>query len=112
MQPLERALISFFSQIARKNATQLENLKLETSFELDNQSWRFTLPDLFSFLYNKSEDFCDIDYRQFRVLLFNTQINKAIKIYGAQIVIAENKSKVDNSLYALIWHSNEKSATS
>jgi hypothetical protein len=103
MRNIERDLISFFEQVAQKNERHLKKLKQEKIFSIKNESWTFTLPNLYIFLQNQGGAFRNINYLQFRKLIFNSPINQVIKLYGAEITIGENKTKVDNSIYTLIW---------
>ncbi len=107
MQAIERALVSFFEQVAKKDLVRLATLKQEKRFTVDEDRWYFTLPDLHRFLQHRDALFGGIDYRQFRQLIFNSPINQTTKLYGAEIVIADNLGKVDTSRYALVWHAKD-----
>lgn len=103
MQTIERALVSFFERVARKNKDQLKKLQQERCFSVEEGCWRFTLPDLHSFLQRQEDVFSHIDYKQFRRLIFSSNINQTTKLHGAEIIIADNRNKVDKSNYALVW---------
>jgi hypothetical protein len=105
MQAIERALISFFEQVARKNKECLEKLEQEKRFSLEQGRWCFTLPDLHLFLQQQDDAFSTVDYAQFRQLIFRSPINQAIKLFGAEITIIDNRAKVDQSGYAMVWPS-------
>jgi hypothetical protein len=105
MQAIERALISFFEQVVKEDKDQLRKLKQEQCFSVEQGQWRFTLPDLFFFLRHQEDVFNSIDYKQFRQLIFNSPINQTVKLLGAKITIADNRDKVDQSTYALVWQS-------
>ena len=94
MQNIQQALISFFEQVAQKNNVQLEKLKHEQCFSVEQSGWQFTLPDLYSYLQHQNV-----------AIIFNSPINQTVKLHGAEIVIAENLNKVDKSTYALVWPS-------
>ena len=104
MQATEKALISFFEQVASKNKALLTKIKIEQSFDVDNEKWQFTLPNLHSFLQNQHDEFSSIDYIAFRNILFNCPINQTVKLHGAVINISDNQAKVDKSRYALTWN--------
>jgi len=104
MQTIEQALISFFEQVAQKDRTQLKKLKQQQCFSLELERWRFTLPDLHSFLRHQDAIFSSIEYKQFRQLIFNSPINQTVKLHGAEITITDNQANVDKSGYALVWH--------
>ena len=107
MQNNQQALISFFEQVAQKNSSQLKKLKQQQCFSVENNCWRFTLPNLFSFLQHQNDAFINIEYKQFRQLIFNSLINQTVKLHGAEITIAENRNKVDKSTYALVWQTGK-----
>ncbi len=104
MQSTEKVLISFFEQVALKNKTLLSKLKLEQCFDVDNERWQFTLPNLHTFLQKEDDAFNCVDYVAFRKILFNCPINQTVKLYGAEINISDNQTKIDKSRYALIWN--------
>lgn len=104
MQSTEQALTSFFEQVALKNKTLLSKLEHEQCFDVDNESWQFTLPNLHTFLQKEDDMFNCIDYVAFRRILFNCPINQTVKMHGAEINISDNQAKIDKSHYALIWN--------
>lgn len=105
MQSIEQALISFFVRAARKDKTQLDKLKREQRFLVGQERWCFTLPDLYSFLQRQDDVFRGVNYKQFRRAIFNSPINQTVKSYGAEVIITDNRAKVDQSRYALVWQS-------
>lgn len=107
MQDIQQALISFFEQVALKNNAQLDKLKQQQCFSIDMNCWQFTLPDLYSYLQQQVIATSNIEYKEFRQLIFNSPINQTVKSHGAKIIIKENLNQVDKSTYALIWNSPE-----
>jgi hypothetical protein len=105
MQAIEQALISFFERVAQRDERQLEKLRLEQRFSVEKRCWHFTLPDLYYFLQGQDDVFNRIGYKQFRHLIFDCPINQTVKLFGAEITITENRAKVDQSRYALVWQS-------
>lgn len=103
MQAVEQALISFFEHVAQQDEAQLQKLRQEPCFSLEQQRWCFSLPDLYFFLQHQDDVFSGIDYKQFRQLIFNSPINQTAKSFGAKIIITNNQAKVDQSSYALVW---------
>lgn len=103
MQQTEEALLSFFNQVALKNAAILVTLKSEQCFDINAERWQFKLPDLYTFLQHKENAFAHIDYNSFRKILFNCPINQTVKSNGGEIIITENHSDVDKSRYTLVW---------
>jgi len=107
LQDIQQALISFFEQVALKNNAQLDKLKQQQCFSIDINGWQFTLPDLYSYLQQQVIATSNIEYKEFRQLIFNSPINQTVKSHGAIIIIKENLNQVDKSTYALIWNSPE-----
>ncbi len=104
MNSLEDMLTEFFSCVAQKDPKLIKKLNSQGTFSISKSHWQFTLPNLFDFLQlncflNESDR-----YDQFRQALFNSSINKTIEKFNAEIVIENNVSKVDRSIYKLSWH--------
>ena len=99
----EQVLLAFFEKVAQKDKVQLKKLKDEKSFSIRAERWCFTLPDLFVFLGKNNNIFRYSEYSQFRKLIFNSPIHRAVKLYGAEITITDNLGNVDKSSYALVW---------
>jgi len=97
----------FFERVALRDAEELRRLHADPAFALDPDRWRFTLPDLFAYLQQRDEAFSGTDYLRFRRALFNSSVNRNVRRFGAEIVIADNRSKVDQSTYALVWRSGD-----
>ena len=74
MQAIERALVSFFEQVAQKDKAQLKKLKQEQCFSVEQGRWCFTLQDLYFFLQHQDDVFSGTDYKQFRQLIFKSPI--------------------------------------
>lgn len=76
--------------------------KLEQhDFFCDQQQWQFTLPQLHHFMQTTQNPLFLITYLDFRKKLFNSSINKALRIHNAEIVIFDNQQNVDISTYVL-----------
>jgi hypothetical protein len=101
---IEQALIRFFEQAARRDSVLLEKLNREPSFSMAERRWDFTLPDLYRFLKCHDAVFGTIDYKGFRRAIFNSPVNQTVRTYGAEVIIAGNRGKVDQSSYAMIWN--------
>lgn len=105
MDSLEDMLKEFFSHIAKKDPNLINKLKTQKCFSISEAYWQFTLPNLFTFLQKINLLNENTPYDQFRRALYNSPINESIKRYNAEIQIEKNKSKVDHSIYILIWKS-------
>lgn len=103
MLTIKQTLITFFEQVAQKDKSQLKKINQEAYFNLDEERWCFTLPALHLFLQHQYDNFSCIEYKRFRQLIFSSPINQRVKLYGAEIIITNNLSKVDKSGYALVW---------
>lgn len=103
MRSIEQALIAFFERVAQREAAEIARLAAEERFRLSQTAWRFALPDLYAHLARHEPALSGVAYKQFRQALFNCPINRAIGGHGAAVTIAENKGKVDDTLYALVW---------
>lgn len=103
MQSVEEALIFFFEQAAKKESALLEMLANNPSFSIEQDCWCFTLPDLYVFLQSQEDRYANLDYNQFRKLIFNSPINQTVRSHGAEITIKNNQTNVDKSCYALVW---------
>ena len=100
---MEKFLTSFFQRVAKKDEKELNQLKKSAYFSFEPDKWHFTLPKLFSYLQENNYIDQNLDYRQFRQLLYGSSINKNIKFQDAEIIIGVNKSSVDNTEYIFIW---------
>lgn len=107
MQVIEQKLISFFERVAQKDKSELHRLKQSQHFSVNQKQWCFTIPNLFDFLQLNDDVFSKLEYKQFRQLIFNSPINKTVKLYGAEITITDNQSNVDLSSYALVWQAKQ-----
>ena len=104
MPALQTVLKDFFDLVAQQQPAVLTIVKEYEKFTMQQARWQFTLPDLHQFLKSYNAAFEDISYSQFRSAVFASPINQSIKKYGAEITVTSNQGKVDESVYALIWH--------
>ena len=72
MDALKTPLIAFFEQVFRGDDVQLEKLRQEHAFNVDRNRWCFTLPDLHCFLQKHDASFQQVDYAQFRSVIFTS----------------------------------------
>ncbi len=104
MNDSEYALVSFFQSVALKDEALLATLGANPRFELEQEYWSFTIPDLYFHLRDRGATCAQLEYNHFRKLLFSSPINRMMKTIGAEITICDNRDNVDRSRYALIWH--------
>lgn len=100
---LRRTLVSLFEQVARRDASVLDQLHRDGSFALTDDRWRFTLPSLFAFLQRRDTVSDSTGYETFRRALYASPINATIQQIGAEIRIEHNLGHVDETIYALVW---------
>lgn len=66
-------------------------------------AWHFQLRALYDFLAHLYGRDALGTYRDFRGALYRADINTRLRPYGARVVVAVNRGKVDENEYALIW---------
>ncbi len=98
-------VIKIFRGFLLKNESLLKGIE-QHPFVTTSNSWQFTLPALHAFLKSESY-FCDLDYLEFKQQLFHSSINNQLKSINGEIIIIDNKNKVDTSTYALIQVNTE-----
>ncbi|OLU24766.1 hypothetical protein BVH03_19485 [Pseudomonas sp. PA15(2017)] len=70
----------------------------ESGFDCDEGHWSFRLPALHVWLFGER---VALEYPAFLKQLYTSDLNGRLARYGAQIVIADNRGKVSESLYRL-----------
>ncbi|MES2821259.1 MAG: hypothetical protein V4812_19970 [Pseudomonadota bacterium] len=63
--------------------------------------WQFRLPALHALLCHDAPNAQALDYAAFRQRLLKGPVNRSLRAHGGQILILDNRGKVDLSLYAL-----------
>ncbi len=88
---------------ALMGSKQYEESFNEFRMEKDNsqQGYRFTLPQLCESFSQLDSELATLSYTEFRKVLFNSPINEEMKKRGGEILILNNKGKVDESVYCL-----------
>ena len=98
-------VLKVFRGFLLKDKSLLKDIE-QHLFVTTSNSWHFTLPALHAFL--KSEIyFYDLNYLEFKHHLFHSSINNQLKAINGEIIIVDNKNKVDTSTYALIQVNTE-----
>lgn len=82
--------------VLRGDAQMLEQLRAE-GFTCAPGHWAFSLPELHRYLTAGQE----MDYRRWLKQLYASDTNMRLRALGAEIVIVDNRGKVDASLYGL-----------
>jgi hypothetical protein len=78
------------------DAQLLEQLRAY-GFSCESGGWTFSLPELHRYLDARQ----GMAYRRWRKQLYASDINTRLRGLGAEIVILDNRGKVDASLYGL-----------
>ena len=94
-EPLQR-FFECCEAVLRGDAQMLEQL-CAYGFTCAPGHWVFNLPELHRFLDAGQE----MDYRLWRKQLFASDLNTRLRDLRAEIVIVDNRGKVDASLYGL-----------
>lgn len=102
----EQQIMAVFDQLASKDPLMMEQIARHEDFAIEADRCLFTLPLLFEFLQYLHPGLAKSSYRDFRRIIFNCPINRAISVHNAEIVIIDNQHKVDQSTYALVWRQN------
>ena len=109
MSMLEKTVLTFFEQVANQDASLMHALEQDRRFGIASDRWRFTLPDLFSFMSQRCGGLFACTYLQFRREIYASAINATIKKLGAEVIIDTNHRNTDKSVYALVWDVGRKS---
>ena len=103
MRNADEAIVSFFTHVVEKDPKYLAKLERESEFTIEGDRWEFKLPALYRFLQRFDQNFRNMTYTEFRQIIYFSRINQTMKQNSAEIIIVDNHSNVDNSLYALVW---------
>jgi hypothetical protein len=98
---IDDTLKDLFIQFLNKDEELIAQLSQIDDFVLNEATWQFSLPVLHRFLVDQTPEFSGLTYSHFRTRLFKGQLNLKLKQQGAEIVVAQNHHKVDESHYRL-----------
>jgi hypothetical protein len=71
------------------------------SFLINSFGWLFTLPDLFKFSCQQNQSIQELEYKQFRKLLYENPTNQLIGEINGRFEIVEDRGHIDKNLYRL-----------
>lgn len=100
MNDLVEDFLSICLKIIEANQAQVKSLQ-QHGFQCEPFSWQFRLPDLFQYLYLNASSPDAVTYKQFRQMLFASDLNARLRLQHAEIAIALNTGKVDKNIYWL-----------
>lgn len=100
---LHPGLIRIFRQYLSGQNEVMESIdNFGKSFKATTLAWQFELPDLYQFCCQSAPDLADLDYLQFRQMLYQNLTNQILSSSGGRFELVENRGNVDRNRYALI----------
>ena len=100
---LHAELIRIFRQYLSGQTEAMESVdNFGKSFETSVDSWQFELPDLYQFCCQTQQDFADLEYLQFRQILYRYPTNQILSGSGGRIELVEDMGHIDRNRYALL----------
>ena len=101
MNDHQAQLLKLFTALLETQRTDQDSLNASGMSIIEDQC-HFSIPNLFHFAQSFDDQFKTLSYSQFRSTLFKTPINEHLSTLNAQIVIIQNRHKVDLSTYGLV----------
>ena len=100
---LHAELIRIFRQYLSGQVEAIESIEnFGKSFETSADSWQFELPDLYQFCCQTQQDFTDLEYLQFRQVLYRYPTNQILSSSGGRFELVEDMGHIDRNRYALL----------
>ncbi len=72
------------------------------SFVITASSWQFELPDLYRFCCQTAQDFAELEYLQFRQILYQYPTSQIISRSGGRFELVADRGHIDRNRYALL----------
>ena len=72
------------------------------SFKTTAIGWQFELPDLYQFCRQRAPELAELEYRQFRQMLYQNPTNQILSNSGGRFALVEDMGHVDRNRYALL----------
>ena len=95
-------LIRYFDRYLTNDKEVIEAIQaFGQSFELTNESWQFNLHDLHRFCTEQIPSIENLNYQQFKQLLYQNRTNEALVEHGGKFEIFSNSGQIDKSIYCL-----------
>jgi len=94
-------LTKIFADFLAQDEILLASIVGNNTFNIKNGEWRFSLSALYHFLQKTDQTFEGLSYQEFKQKLYSSSINRDLSEIGAEVVIVDNKRKVEASIYAL-----------
>ena len=88
----------FFNGILKESPELYARINaLTTNIYFSNGGLVFDLPSLYGFIFSSDE----LSFREFKQLLYASELNKQLTSVGAKVVLLDNKGNINQSLYGL-----------
>jgi hypothetical protein len=95
-------LIRYFERYLTNDTEVIEAIQaFGQSFQLTNDSWQFTLHDLYQFCTEQIPSIENCNYQQFKQLLYQNHTNQILGAHGGKFKILSNSNHIDKSIYCL-----------
>ena len=95
-------LLTLFKNFLDQDTQTLERIKqFGRSFELEDNIWKFSLPDLHPFFCLQQGSSKNINYLIFRQTLYKNPTNSDIAKFGGAFDVAKNRNHIDKNIYKL-----------
>jgi hypothetical protein len=99
---LQLGLIEIFKDFLLGQAELVESIEnFGKSFETTAASWQFELPDLYQFCCQHRRELADLEYLQFRQILYRYPTNQMLSRSGGRFELAKDMGHVDRNKYVL-----------
>jgi hypothetical protein len=100
---LHLGLIRIFRQYLSGQAEAIESINnFGKSFKTTALGWQFELPDLYQFCRQTAPELAELEYLQFRQMLYQNPTNQILSSSGGRFELVENRGHIDRNRYALI----------
>ena len=94
-------LTKIFADFLAQDEILLESIANSNTFSFESGEWRFSLSELYHFLQKTDQAFEGLSYQEFKQKLYSSSINRDLSEMGGEVVVVDNKRKVEASTYAL-----------
>lgn len=75
--------------------------RFDCSFNLTENSWQFSLPDLYQFCIEQISGMSGVSYSRFKQSLYRNPTNLSLRASGGEFSIASHADHIDRSTYTL-----------
>jgi hypothetical protein len=98
-------LMLYFTRYLENDPEVIEAIQsFGESFQLKNNSWKFTLKDLYQFCSQQIPSIENLSYPLFKQLLYQNPTNQLLKSKGGKFEILFNSGQIEKTIYCLNRH--------